>query len=177
MKAWSTQGLRLCTPLAGYRKARSALFVRLLALLALGAVSCAAASGYDPKRYPDSDASAPVDPDTIALAPAPKTSIADPRLAPLPPASAPAPASPPPEEDAGMPLLALMRTLEPAMRGREWPKIVALLEEIAARGKKDKVWLGFAAQGALLAKKEDVGGVRKQCDACHAVRRKPRKIP
>lgn len=145
-----------------------------LALAVLTLSACAAASGYDPKRYENrGDAGAP-DPETVALAPTAKKTIPDPRLAPLPP-------PPPPVEDAGppppRPLAAIMRELEPAMRGKDWPKIIASLEEVAGRAKDDKQWVGFAEKGVELAKKEDVGGVRRQCDACHAAKRKTRKSP
>ena len=49
----------------------------LLVVFALLA-GCAAASGYDPKRYAKEDAGAP-DPDTAPLPAAPKTTIADPK--------------------------------------------------------------------------------------------------
>lgn len=77
---------------------------RLTAVLAtLVIAGCAAASGYDPKRYAAEDAGAP-DPDTAPLASAPRTTIPDPKKPPLPPPPPPAPApAPVVEEDAGPP--------------------------------------------------------------------------
>lgn len=53
---------------------------RALVVLVLALTACAAASGYDAKRYVSSDASAP-DPDTAPLPPAPRTTIPDPKHA------------------------------------------------------------------------------------------------
>ena len=78
---------------------------RALVLL-LVLVGCAAASGYDPKRYANNDAGAP-DPDTAPLPPQPKTTIPDPKQppAPTPPPPAVEDAGPPPDagKDAGKP--------------------------------------------------------------------------
>jgi Tfp pilus assembly protein PilP len=53
---------------------RRLLLLSILLLLA----GCAAASGYDPKRYAKQDAGAP-DPETAPLPPQPKTTIPDPK--------------------------------------------------------------------------------------------------
>lgn len=77
-------------------RAALAFFVLLLA-------GCAAASGYDPRRYEGADAGAP-DPETAPIAvagatgTAPKTTIPDPKRPPppAPPSSpGPAPTAPP----------------------------------------------------------------------------------
>ncbi|MFO0740643.1 MAG: hypothetical protein U0270_32400 [Labilithrix sp.] len=75
--------------------------VLVLAALAVLA-GCAAASGYDAKRYANTDAGAP-DPDTAALPTVSRTTIPDPKKPPPPPPPAPAPAPAPVEEDAGPP--------------------------------------------------------------------------
>ena len=54
----------------------SRLAIKVLLFGAL--VGCAAASGYDPKRYANNDAGAP-DPDTAPLPASPKTTIPDPK--------------------------------------------------------------------------------------------------
>ncbi|MBX3226625.1 MAG: hypothetical protein KIT84_31800 [Labilithrix sp.] len=62
-----------------------------LPLLLLACAACAAASGYDPKRYAG-DAGAPApDPDTAPLAPTAKPTIADPKRPPPAPSDAGAP--------------------------------------------------------------------------------------
>lgn len=72
-------------------------------LFVLALASCAAASGYDPKRYAKSDSGAP-DPDTAPLPAQPKTTISDPKQPPLPPPPPPPP--PKVEEEAGPPAAA-----------------------------------------------------------------------
>jgi hypothetical protein len=62
---------------------KRALFFVTLAVLTAG---CAAASGYDPKRYAHVDAGAP-DPETTPLPPQPRTTIPDPKH-PAPPGPA-----------------------------------------------------------------------------------------
>lgn len=138
-----------------------------LAFCLLGA-SCAAASGYDPKRY-GSDASAPADPDTVALAPTARTSIADPNK-PAPPAP-PAPAPPPTvqEEDAGPKTFwKLMHELEDALKNKEGAKLTSLFEEVATFHPGWASWTAIAKKGAALAKKGDFAGAANQCEACHA---------
>ena len=67
----------------------------LLTLVVLALAGCAAASGYDPKRYANQDAGAP-DPETAPLPPSPKTTVADPKQPAIAVADAatPTPAAP-----------------------------------------------------------------------------------